>query len=60
MLAARRSSGEGLSEEAAKTCKAERSADPQAFAEKYGTNKNKKNAYGKCVSQTAKGPEGRR
>jgi hypothetical protein len=39
---------------AAKTCKAERAADPAAFAEKYGSNKNKKNAYGKCVSQTAK------
>ena len=39
---------------AAKTCKAERAADPAAFKAKYGTNKNKKNAFGKCVSQTAK------
>jgi RTX calcium-binding nonapeptide repeat (4 copies) len=39
---------------AAKTCKAERAADPAAFVEKYGKNKNKKNALGKCVSQTAK------
>jgi hypothetical protein len=39
---------------AAKTCKAERAANPAAFAQKYGTNKNKKNAFGKCVSTTAK------
>ena len=39
---------------AAKACKAERALDPAAFAAKYGTNKNKKNAFGKCVSQTAK------
>jgi hypothetical protein len=39
---------------AAKACKAERKADPQAFADKYGTNKNKRNAFGKCVSKTAK------
>ncbi len=45
---------EGAAMNAAKTCKAERRADPNAFAQKYGTNKNKKNAYGKCVSQTAK------
>src|SRR3954452_9717248 len=39
---------------AAKTCKAERKADPQAFADKYGTNANKRNASGKCVSKTAR------
>jgi hypothetical protein len=39
---------------AAKTCKAERKADPQAFKDKYGTNKNKRNAFGKCVAKTAK------
>ncbi len=39
---------------AAKTCKAERKADPAAFKEKYGTNKNKRNAFGKCVSKQAK------
>jgi hypothetical protein len=39
---------------AAKTCKAERKADPQAFADKYGTNANKRNAFGKCVSKTAR------
>lgn len=39
---------------AAKTCKAERAADPTAFANKYGTNRNKRNAFGKCVSQHAR------
>ena len=39
---------------AAKACKQERKADPKAFAEKYGTNANKRNAFGKCVSKTAK------
>src|SRR3954449_6928817 len=41
-------------ENAAKQCKDERQADPVAFQQKYGTNKNKKNAFGKCVSQKAK------
>jgi hypothetical protein len=40
---------------AAKTCAAERKEiGREAFAEKYGTNKSKRNAFGKCVSQTAK------
>ena len=39
---------------AAKQCKDERTADPAAFKQKYGTNKNKSNALGKCVSQKAK------
>ena len=39
---------------AAKECDAERTADPTLFATTYGTNKNGKNAYGKCVSQKAK------
>ena len=39
---------------AAKTCKAERKLDPAAFKVKYGTNKNKSNAFGKCVSKAAK------
>jgi hypothetical protein len=39
---------------AAKQCKAERKADPAAFKEQYGTNKNKANAFGKCVSKLAK------
>lgn len=36
---------------AAKECKAAEAADPEAFAEAWG---NGKNAYGKCVSGTAK------
>ena len=39
---------------AAKACKTERKADPAAFAAKYGTSKNKRNAFGKCVSKQAK------
>jgi hypothetical protein len=39
---------------AAKQCKDERKADAAAFKEKYGTNKNKRNAFGKCVSAKAK------
>ena len=42
---------------AAKACKAERKADPAAFAQKYGTNSNKRNAFGKCVSKLAKAGE---
>jgi hypothetical protein len=44
---------------AAKKCKAERAqiGDSQ-FAAKYGTNKNKRNAFGKCVSKLAKGTSG--
>ena len=39
---------------AAKYCKAVReSKGVEAFAQLYGTNPNKKNAYGKCVSKTA-------
>ena len=32
-------------------CRAERTADPEAFKQKYGTNRNKSNAFGKCVSK---------
>lgn len=40
---------------AAKYCKAVREAKGVGpFQTQYGTNKNKKNAYGKCVSATAK------
>jgi hypothetical protein len=42
---------------AAKECKTERQADAAAFADKYGTNANKRNAFGKCVSQKAKAKE---
>lgn len=41
---------------AAKECKAERGetdATREAFAEKYGTNANNRNAFGKCVSGKA-------
>jgi hypothetical protein len=38
---------------AAHMCAAERDADRKAFEDKYGTNKNKRNAFGKCVSQMA-------
>jgi hypothetical protein len=36
---------------AAHQCAAERDADRKAFEDTYGTNHNKKNAFGKCVSQ---------
>jgi hypothetical protein len=39
---------------AAKQCKSERIADPAAFKTKYGTNRNKSNAFGKCVLQKVK------
>jgi hypothetical protein len=38
---------------AAKKCKAERAANPAAFETNHGTNANKKNAFGKCVSKLA-------
>lgn len=38
---------------AAKKCKAERTADSTAFKAHYGTNKDKSNAFGKCVSHYA-------
>jgi hypothetical protein len=36
---------------AAHECAAERDADRKAFEDTYGTNHNKRNAFGKCVSQ---------
>jgi hypothetical protein len=39
---------------AAKECRAERQADPEAFQENYGNNRNGRNAFGKCVSQKVK------
>jgi hypothetical protein len=42
---------------ASKDCKDERTADAAAFEQKYGKNGNKKNAFGKCVSQNAKAEE---
>ena len=38
----------------AQQCKAESAKDADAFAQKYGTNANKRNAFGKCVSAVAK------
>jgi hypothetical protein len=38
---------------AAKQCRDERAKDPAAFRDKYGTNHNKRNAFGKCVSKLA-------
>jgi hypothetical protein len=35
-------------------CRAERAKDPDAFAKKYGTNGNLRNAFGKCVSGKTK------
>jgi hypothetical protein len=49
--------GDAARKNAAQECKAERSEDPEAFRETYGTNKNGKNAYGKCVSTKAKEKE---
>jgi hypothetical protein len=40
---------------AAKECAAERKANREAFAQKYGTNKNDNNAFGKCVSGKTSG-----
>jgi hypothetical protein len=45
---------EDAAKNAAKACKAERDANPALFATTYGTNKNGKNAFGKCVSGKAK------
>jgi hypothetical protein len=40
---------------AAKSCAADRkSMGADAFADKYGTNESKSNAFGKCVSSQAK------
>jgi hypothetical protein len=44
---------EQAAQNAAKDCKAERDLNAEAFKTKYGTNKNGKNAFGKCVSSKA-------
>ena len=49
--------GQSAEKNAAKACKAERGTTAQtiaAFKENYGTNANKSNAFGKCVSGKAK------
>jgi hypothetical protein len=46
----------GARKNAAEECDAERGDTPEsrkAFEDKYGTNANKRNAFGKCVSQHA-------
>jgi hypothetical protein len=48
---------------AAQQCRAERGTTPssrEAFAEKYGTNENNSNAFGKCVSQKTREEHGER
>ncbi len=47
-------SSQAATKNAAKACEAERAKDPVAFKIKYGTNKNKANAFGKCVSKLAR------
>ena len=42
---------------AAKQCRSEQSTDSAAFKAKYGTNENKSNAFGKCVSEKARAQE---
>jgi hypothetical protein len=44
---------EQAAQNAAKDCKAERDLNAEAFKTEYGTNKNGKNAFGKCVSSKA-------
>jgi hypothetical protein len=39
---------------AARKCRAEQRPDPAAFKAKYGTNRTKSNAFGKCVSKEAR------
>jgi hypothetical protein len=51
----KKAADEEAEKNAAQECKAERGANPDAFKETYGTNKNGKNAFGKCVSRKARG-----
>lgn len=44
-------------ENAAKQCRTEQQANPAAFKTKWGTNADKSNAFGKCVSTKAKAQE---
>jgi hypothetical protein len=47
--------GQSAEKNAAKKCKAERtSMGAEAFMKQYGTNANKANAFGKCVSSKSK------
>jgi hypothetical protein len=50
---------EAAKSNAAKECKAERKdKGTEAFAEEYGTGRNGRNAYGKCVSEKASANKG--
>lgn len=42
------------SRNAAQSCREEQRADEEAFRRRYGTNRNRRNAFGKCVSQRAR------
>ena len=57
-VAAQNAKADANTTNAAKTCKTERAAGPDAFVAKYGTNKNKSNAFGKCVSKIASAKTG--
>ena len=46
--------GQSAEKNAAKACKAERTLGVQGFKDTYGTNANKANAFGKCVSSMAR------
>ena len=46
--------GQSAEKNAAKKCAAERKLGVDAFKARYGTNPNKANAFGKCVSKLAK------
>jgi Tfp pilus assembly protein PilV len=53
--AERRAKRRAAKRKAKHACRAERAEiGREAFAQKYGTNHNKRNAFGKCVSQQVK------
>jgi hypothetical protein len=54
-VAAARIAQQQATTRAAKTCKAQRAADPAAFRTAYGTGAN---AFGKCVAKLAKSQNG--
>jgi hypothetical protein len=39
---------------ASKQCRTERASNPEEFRDHYGTNRHKRNAFGKCVSKHAR------
>ncbi len=42
------------SRNAAQSCREEQRLDEEGFRQRYGTNRNRRNAFGKCVSQRAR------